>query len=48
MLAFDRPQRELEYSSGEAMRAYDGKGQVVRLGVGQKEQVTLQLISTSE
>ena len=48
VLAFDRPQRELEYSSGEAMRAYDGKGQVVRLGVGQKEQVTLQLISTSE
>lgn len=48
VLAFDRPQRELEYSSSEAMRAYDGKGQVVRLGAGQKEQITLQLISTSE
>ena len=48
VLAFDRPQRELEYSSSEAMRAYDGKGQVVRLSAGQKEQITLPLISTSE
>jgi hypothetical protein len=48
VLAFDRPQKELEYSSGEAMRVYDGKGQVVRIGAGQKEQITLQLISTSE
>jgi hypothetical protein len=30
------------------MHAYDGKGQVVRIGAGQKEQITLQLISTSE
>ncbi len=48
VLAFDRPQRELEYSSGEAMRAYDGRGQVVRLGVSQEVQITLQLISASE
>ena len=48
VLAFDRPQRELEYSSGEAMRAYDGKGHVVRIGAGQKEQITLQLLSTNE
>jgi len=48
VLAFDRPQRELEYFSREAMHAYDGKGQVVRIGAGQKEQITLQLISRSE
>jgi hypothetical protein len=48
VLAFERPQRELEYFSREAMHAYDGKGQVVRIGAGQKEQITLQLISTSE
>jgi hypothetical protein len=48
VLAFDRPQLELEYHNSEAMRAYDAKGQVVRLGGGQKENLTLQLISTSE
>jgi len=48
VLAFDHPQRQLEYFSREAMHAYDGKGQVVQIGVGQKEQITLQLISTSE
>ena len=48
VLAFERPQRELEYFSRETMHAYDGKGQVVRIGAGQKEQITLQLISTSE
>jgi hypothetical protein len=48
VLAFDRPQMELEYRNSEAMRAYDAKGQVVRLVAGQKENLRLQLISTSE
>jgi hypothetical protein len=48
VLAFDNSQAELEYYTSEAMRAYDGKGQVVRLGAGQKEKLTLRLISTSE
>ena len=48
VLAFDRPQSELEYRNAEAMRAYDSKGQVVRLVGNQKEQVRLQLLSTSE
>lgn len=47
LLAFDRAQPELEYRNPEAMRAYDAKGPVVRLVGGQKERVTLQLISTS-
>jgi hypothetical protein len=47
ILAFDRPQLELEYRNSEAMRAYDGKGQIVRLVAGQKENFTLQLVSTS-
>ncbi len=48
VLAFNRPQMELEYRNREAMRAYDAKGQIVRLAAGQKENLTLQLISTSE
>ena len=48
LLAFDRPQRELEYRNPEAMSAYDSKGPVVRVSGGQKETVRLQLISTSE
>jgi len=47
LLAFDRPQPELEYRNPEAMQAYDSKGPVVRVAGGQKEQVTLQPISTS-
>jgi hypothetical protein len=47
-LAFDRRQPELEYSDPEAMRAYDGKGLIVRLVAGQKERITLPLISTGE
>jgi hypothetical protein len=39
---------ELEYHSVEAMRAYDTKGQIVRLVSGQRENLSLQLISTSE
>ncbi len=48
VLAFDREQPELEYRNAEAMRAYDSKGQVVRLMGNQKEQVRVQPISTSE
>ena len=48
VLAFDRPQFELEYRNSEAMRAYDARGQVVRLVAGQKETLMLHLISTSE
>ena len=48
VLAFDRPQPELEYRSPEAMSAYDTKGQLVHLVSGQKEHLHLQLISTSE
>lgn len=46
LLAFDRAQLELEYRNPEAMQAYDSSGTVVRLAGGQKERVTLQLIST--
>ena len=48
LLAFSRPQPDLEYENSEVMRAYDGKGQIVRLGAGQKEHLQLQLISASE
>ncbi len=48
MLAFPQVQPELEYQNPDAMRAYDAKGQVVRLAAGQKEQMQLQLVSPSE
>ncbi len=48
VLAFPEVQPELEYENPVAMRAYDGKGQTVRLAAGQKEQMQLQLVSTSE
>jgi hypothetical protein len=48
VLAFDHMQPDLEYRDAEAMRAYESKGQVVRVAAGQKEQVRLQVISTSE
>jgi len=47
VLAFDQVQGEIEYRNPEAMRAYDSKGQVVRVAGGQRERVQLQLISTS-
>jgi hypothetical protein len=47
VLAFDRPSAEIEYRNPEAMRAYDGVGQVVRFAAGQKEHVTLSVIFTS-
>ena len=46
VLAFDRPQFEIEYRDPEAMRAYESKGPVLRVASGQKERVTLQLIAT--
>lgn len=48
VLAFDRPQSDLEYGNPEAMRPYESKGQVVRLAGGQKERVRLQLIREEE
>lgn len=48
VLAFDRPQSELEYLNPEAMRQYDAKGQVVRLAATQREHLRLQVISTGE
>jgi hypothetical protein len=48
VLAFDHLPQELEYRDPVAMRAYETKGQVVRLEPGQKEHVQLQVISTSE
>ncbi len=48
VLAFDRQQSELEYQNAEAMRAYEDKGPIVRLGPGQTEQVRVTLISTRE
>ncbi len=46
VLAFDHPQGELEYRNSEAMRAYDTRGQVVRLVAGQKENLRLHVISS--
>lgn len=48
LLAFSSWQPELEYHNPEAMRAFESKGQVLRLVAGQKEHVHLQLISSSE
>ena len=45
VLAFPQVQPNLEYENPVAMRAYDGKGQVVRLTGGQKEHLQLQLVS---
>jgi hypothetical protein len=45
VLAFKRRLDDLEYRNAEAMRAYESKGQVVRLVGGQTEHVQLQLIS---
>jgi hypothetical protein len=44
LLAFDQP-TEIEYRNPEAMKTYDSKGPVVRVAAGQKEHVTLQLMS---
>ncbi len=48
VLAFKRPATDLEYRNPEAMRAYEAQGQVVQLTGGQKEHVTLQLVTKGE
>jgi hypothetical protein len=48
LLAFKSPQPNLPYRDAEAMRAYDAKGQVVHLSVGQKTSVYVQVISNNE
>jgi hypothetical protein len=39
---------DIEYRNPEARREYESKGQVVHLSPGQKEQVQVQVITTSE
>jgi len=49
LIAFDHVlSSPLEYRNPQAMRAFDGKGQVIRLVAGQKERVQLQVITTDE
>jgi|SRR5581483_1654914 len=48
ILAFDREQRDLEYSNPEAMREYSHKGVVVNLVGGQKIKIKVPLISSDE
>jgi hypothetical protein len=48
VLAFDRPHNDLDYQDVVTMRAYEGKGQVVRLAAGEKQELKLQVISGSE
>jgi len=48
LLAFYRGQPALEYRNPEAMAAYDTQGTVVRLSAGQKENVQLHVIQSSE
>jgi hypothetical protein len=48
VLVFDHPQTELEFRNSDAMRAFENKGQIVRLNAGQKEHLTLQVIPSNE
>jgi hypothetical protein len=49
LIAFDHvPNTPLEYRNPQAMQAFDGKGQVIRLVAGQKEDVRLQVVSADE
>jgi hypothetical protein len=48
VLAFEHPQRELEYRSEEAMHKFESKGQLIRLLAGQKEELRLQLITEAD
>jgi hypothetical protein len=48
VLAFKSRQTNLPYRDAEAMRPYETKGQVVHLSPGQKANLQLQLISSSE
>jgi len=45
VMAFKNRQPELPYRDPEAMKAYDSKGQVVRVSAGEKASVQLQLVS---
>jgi hypothetical protein len=48
LLAFASVQNELPYRDPEAMRAYDGKGQIVHVSAGEKASVQLQIIPATE
>jgi len=48
VLAFDRPQSDLEYHDREAMRAYETEGRLIRLLPGQNEPLRVPLIRSSE
>ena len=48
VLAFNRPQPELEYRNPQAMREYEAKAQVVSLLPSQKQQLQLRMILTTE
>jgi hypothetical protein len=45
ILAFRHPQNDLEFRNAEAMRAYESKGQLVRLVGGQTEHLQIQAVS---
>lgn len=45
VMAFKNRQPELPYRDPEAMKAYDSKGQVVRVSAGEKASVQLQIIN---
>jgi hypothetical protein len=48
VLTLDSAQPELEYHDAEVMRAYESKGQVIRLAAGQKQHLRVQVISAGE
>lgn len=48
LLAFSESDPGLEFRNPEAMRAYNGKGQVVRVGPGEKQRVQLHVIGPNE
>jgi hypothetical protein len=48
VLAFERPQPDLEYRNEQAMRKLDSKGQLIRLLPGQKEQLRLHRITETD
>ena len=48
VLAFKKQQPNIPYRDVEAMKAYETKGQIVHLSAGQKADVQLELISSSE
>lgn len=48
VLAFKNPQPNLPYRDAEAMKAYETMGQVIHLSPGQKTDVQVQMISSSE